>query len=130
MKFGPARAGGPNRWRRRTAEAILGRMQDAAGEMLWRRRAERLAEQLEILRMAHVSLVRRDREMRAEAEAEAARLAVASPRYVVRCDGRVLYRGTSRNAALIAARNAQWAGPRSSVVVLDGEAVIWSSRAN
>ena len=106
-------------------------MQDAAGEMLWRRRAERLAEQLEVLRMAHVSLVRRDRERRARAEAEAARAAAASPRYVVRAGGRdLLYSGNSRNVALIAARNARWTSPGSYVVVLDGEAVIWTSRAD
>ena len=104
-------------------------MQNPAAEILWRRRAERLAEQLEILRMAHVSLVRRHREMRAEAEAFDA--AMARPRYVVRAgvDDDV-YRGTSRTAALIAARNAQWARPWSSVVVFDGEAVIWTSRPN
>lgn len=105
-------------------------MQDAAGEMRWRRRAEQLAEQLEILRMAHISLVRRDRERRAQAEAEAAR-ATTSPRYVVRSsDDGLFYSGNSRNVALIAARNAQWASPRSWVVVLDGGTVIWTSRAH
>jgi hypothetical protein len=104
-------------------------MHSPAGETPWRRRAEELAEQLEILRMAHVSLVRRHREMRAEAKAFAA--ATARPRYVVQAEvGGVVYQGTSRNAALTAARNAHWARPLSSVVVFDGEAVIWTSRPN
>ena len=104
-------------------------MQSSGGETLWRLRAERLAEQLEVLRMAHVSVVRRQRELRAEADAF--RAATREPRYVVRSEaGGVVYRGTSRNAALTAARNARWARPWSPVVVFDGEAVIWRSRAD
>jgi hypothetical protein len=103
-------------------------MQAPGGEIVWRQRAERLAEQLEILRMAHASVVRRDREQRAAAKLEAAR-AQATPRYVVRAwDGGVLYRGPSRRAALIAAHNVLRATPWASVTVFDGEAVIWTSR--
>ena len=104
-----------------------GPVQSSGGETLWRRRAELLAEQLEVLRMAHVTLVRRQRELRAEAKAFEA--ATREPRYVVRSEaGGVVYRGTSRNAALTAARNARWARPWSSIVVFDGEAIIWKSR--
>jgi hypothetical protein len=101
-------------------------MQSSGGETLWRLRAERLATQLEVLRMAHVGLARRQRELRAEAQAFEA--ATREPRYVVRSEAiGLVYRGTSRNAALTAARNARWARPWSSVVVFDGEAVIWTS---
>jgi hypothetical protein len=98
----------------------------SAGDSVWRRRAEELTQQLDILRTAHVSLVRRHRELRAEA---AAFRAATGPGYVVESerDG-VVYRGASREAALTAARNASWATPFSSIVVLNGDAVVWSSR--
>ena len=97
------------------------------GESLWRRRAEQLAEQLEILRTAHATLVRSHRQLRAEAAASSAE--PGGPRYVVRAESdRVLYQGLSRTAALTAAKNAGWARPHGAVVVLEGEAVVWSSQ--
>jgi hypothetical protein len=98
-------------------------------DSLWRRRAEQLAEQLEVLRMAHATLVRSHRDLRARAAALSP--APAPPRYVVRAahEG-VVYSGPSRTAALTAAKNAYWARPFSFVVVLDGEDVVWSSRAS
>ena len=100
----------------------------APGESLWRRRAEQLAEQLEILRTAHATLVRSHRQLRAEAAAASSSEPVR-PRYVVRADsGRVLYQGLSRTAALTAAKNARWARPYGAVVVLEGESVVWSSQ--
>jgi hypothetical protein len=98
-----------------------------AAEDHWRRRAEALASQLEILRVAHVGLARRDRELREEAARF--RAATALPRYVVRSTSAgVVYEGPSREAAITAARNATWRAPMSRVEVFDGECVVWSSR--
>jgi hypothetical protein len=98
-----------------------------AAEDNWRRRAEELASQLEILRMAHVGLARRERVMREEAAHF--RAATALPRYVVRSTGNgVLYEGPSREAAVTAARNETWRAPMSRVEVFDGACVVWTSR--
>jgi hypothetical protein len=93
---------------------------------VWRQRAEELSQQLDILRTAHVSLVRRHRELRAEADAFSA--ATARPQYIVESDRGEVYRGASRAAALTAAKNAFWSRPRSSVVVYRGDVVVWSAR--
>jgi hypothetical protein len=99
------------------------------GESLWRRRAEQLAEQLEILRTAHATLVRSHRQLRAEAAAWSAE--PGGPRYVVRAESdRVLYQGPSRTAALTAAKNHHWLRPYAAVVVLEGEAIVWSTQVS